>query len=102
MVCRYMEVGKFVVSVLHAFHHSSIDTVLNHHRGKRSPGNQRLPDNHMTPSRGHSIRADPNLHPMRMHWTIVATLHIILSWPHELYRSVSKTLRDDRRFHRYM
>src|SRR6185295_20383317 len=79
-----------------------IDAVLNHHRGERSSGYQRLSHDHMPPCRRHSIGADAKLDAMRVHRTIVTTTHIILACPDEFYRSAAQTFRNHSRLARYM
>src|SRR6267143_909647 len=93
-----MEVRDAVVSVGHAFHCRLIDAVLDHYRRERSSGDQRLTHNDVTPSRRHSIRTDADLDPVRMHRTIIAAAHVILTCPDELDRRATQTLRNYGRF----
>src|SRR5437016_2333808 len=97
-----MKVRDVIAGVGRSLDSCLIDAVLDHHRRKRSPSHERLTDDHMTPGGRHAIRADANLDPMRVHRTIVATAHIILTRPDELYWSVAETFRDYRRFARHM
>src|ERR1700674_2825267 len=89
-----MKVGNVVLGVGCAFDYRSIDAVLNHHCRKRRPGNQRLPNDDVTPCGRQAIWPDSDLDAMRVHRTIVTTAHIILTRPDELNRRATETLRN--------
>src|SRR5437870_13904707 len=95
-----MKVRQVVAGVRRAFDSCLIHAVVNQHCGKRSPDNQRLSDDHVTPSRGHAIRADADLNAMGMHRTIVTATHIILARPDEFYWRAAQTLGDQSRLDR--
>ena len=97
-----MKIRNAVTGIFHAFDYSSIDAVLNHHCSKRSPDNQRLPNDDVSPCGRQAIRPNADLDAMRVHWTIVTALHIILTSPNELDRRAPQTLRNQSRFARHM
>ncbi|SRR5260370_26508537 len=93
-----MEVWDAVVSVSYAFDRCLIDAVLNKHRSKRRPGNQRLPNDDVAPCGRYAVRPDSDLDAMRVHGAIVAAAHIILASPNELDRRAAQPFGDHRRF----
>src|ERR1044072_9598221 len=89
-----MEIRDVVARIIHAFHGSLIDAVLDHHCGKRSPRYERLSDNDVSPRGRHTIRPNANLDAMGMHRPIVTTAHIVLSCPDKFDWRVAKALCD--------
>src|SRR5439155_4264650 len=93
-----MKIRNVVAGIRRAFDGCPIDAVLDQHRRKRSPGNQRLSDDDVSPGCRQAIRPDADLNAMRVHRTIVTAPHIILTRPNELNRGATQTFRNHSRF----
>src|SRR5437016_11322320 len=94
MMCRNVEVRNVVVGVGCAFHGRWIKPLLIYEGGKGSAGHDRLADDHMSPGRGHPIRADTDLDAMLLHRAVIAALDVVFPSPNELDRNTAHTLGD--------
>ena len=81
MMNRDVQVGDVVGSVGRAFNGGVIDAVLHHHRGEGRACEDRLANHHVPPGAGHAIAADSNFDAVDVHWTVIATLDVLLARP---------------------
>src|SRR5882724_1531905 len=99
---RNMKVRNVVVSVCCAFRRCLIDAILNDQGSEWSTGVNRLAHDYMSPRQWHPVRSNADFDAMHMHWTIVATAHVILARPNKFNRRAPQMFRDLRSFTRYV
>src|SRR6266404_4063773 len=91
-----------VVCVGNTFNRCYVHAIGDRNSGKRTVGVYRLADDHVTPGSRESIWPNADFDAMKVHRTIVATLHVIFARPDELDGSSAQAFRDHRCFALHM